>query len=218
LTPLEVKIEEKDKAFLLLPSLPSSFNNIVTTLLFGKETLKFDEVVTALLINETRRGSNRFSDGGQVAVVTKESSRGRGRSKEMKEGSQHSRSSGRKFKCYYCDEEGYMKRDCPKRKKDLRDEKPSVVGVAEGSNLFDGGEVFQATSESPEKSDKILDFGYSFHMCSVREHFDTYQPYENGTMNMAKDTQSQVAGVETIRIYMFDGVVRTVTGVNMCQI
>ncbi|VFQ95551.1 unnamed protein product [Cuscuta campestris] len=40
---IDVKIEEEDKALLLLASLPSSFDNIVTTLLFGKETLKFDE-------------------------------------------------------------------------------------------------------------------------------------------------------------------------------
>ena len=47
---LEVKIEEEDKALLLLASLPSSFDNIVTTLLFGKKTLKFDEVVATLLM------------------------------------------------------------------------------------------------------------------------------------------------------------------------
>jgi len=42
-----------------------------------------------------------------------------------------------------------MKKDCLKRKKDLRDEKPSVVGVAEGSSLFDGGDVFLTTARSP---------------------------------------------------------------------
>jgi len=45
-----------------------------------------------------------------------------------------------------------MKRDCPKRKKDLRDEKPLVVGVAKGYNLFDGCDVFSAIAESPENS------------------------------------------------------------------
>ena len=46
-----------------------------------------------------------------------------------------------------------MKRYCLKRKKDLRDEKPSIVGAVKGSNLFEGGGIFLATSESPEKSD-----------------------------------------------------------------
>jgi len=44
-------------------------------------------------------------------------------------------------------------------------------------------------------------------MCSVREHFDTYQPCEKGIVNMANGTQSQVPGVKTVRIRMFDGVV-----------
>jgi len=51
---LEVKIEEEDKDLLLLALLPSSFANIVTTLLFGKETLRLDKAVATLLMNETR--------------------------------------------------------------------------------------------------------------------------------------------------------------------
>jgi len=46
-----------------------------------------------------------------------------------------------------------MKKDCSKRKKVLRDEKPSVMGLAKGSSLFDGGNVFLATAESLGKSD-----------------------------------------------------------------
>ena len=46
-----------------------------------------------------------------------------------------------------------MKRNSPKRMKDPRDEKPSVVGVTEGSHLGDGGDVFLATAKSLGKSD-----------------------------------------------------------------
>jgi len=67
-----------------------------------------------------------------------------------------------------------MIRDCQKRK-GLRDEKPSVVRVIEGSNLFDKGDIFLVTNESPGKSNRILNFGCLFHMYSVKEHFDTYQ-------------------------------------------
>ena len=57
----------------MLASLPLSFANIVT--MFGKETLRLDEVVAALLMNETRLGDNEFSNDGQVAMVTKGSSK-----------------------------------------------------------------------------------------------------------------------------------------------
>ena len=61
LASLDVMIEEEDKALLLLASVPLSFDNIMTTLLFRKGTLKFDKVVATLLMNETRRANNKFS-------------------------------------------------------------------------------------------------------------------------------------------------------------
>ncbi|VFQ95314.1 unnamed protein product [Cuscuta campestris] len=108
---IDVKIEEEDKALLLLASLPSSFDNIVTTLLFGKETLKFDEVVAALLMNETRRGGNGVSN-------------------------------------------------------------------------------------------------------DVKEQFDTYQTCDGGAVKMANGARSKIAGVGTVQVRMFDGMVRTLTGVK----
>lgn len=91
-------------------------------------------------------------------MVTKQSSRRQGRSRKKEEWSQHSRSSSWKFKCYYCDEEGHTKRDCPKRKNDLRDEKPLIVEVAESSNLSNGGDVFLVATKSPGTSNLNLIF------------------------------------------------------------
>ena len=52
---LEVKVEKEDKALLLLSLLLSSFDNIITSLLFGNDTLRLDEVVATLLMNETQQ-------------------------------------------------------------------------------------------------------------------------------------------------------------------
>ncbi|VFQ72130.1 unnamed protein product [Cuscuta campestris] len=175
---IDVKIEEEDKALLLLASLPSSFDNIVTTLLFGKETLKFDEVVAALLMNETRRGGNEVSNDGQ-ALVAKGAGRERGRSKERGGASQCFKSSSKSFRCYYCDEEGHFKRDCPKRRKEKKDGKIPVTAVAE-----------------------------------IKEKFDTYQTCDGGAVKMANGARSKIAGVGTVQVRMFDGVVRTLTGVK----
>ncbi|VFQ76117.1 unnamed protein product [Cuscuta campestris] len=193
---IDVKIEEEDKALLLLASLPSSFDNIVTTLLFGKETLKFDEVVAALLMNETRRGGNGVSNDGQ-ALVAKGAGRERGRSKERGGASQRFKSSSKSFRCYYCDEEGHFKRDCPKRRKEKKDGKTPVTAVAESSNQESEEDLFLATAKS-----------------LVKEKFDTYQTCDGGAVKMANGARSKIAGVGTVQVRMFDGVVRTLTGVK----
>ena len=41
--------EDEDKALLLLASLPTHFDHLVTTLMYGKETVVLDEVTGAFL-------------------------------------------------------------------------------------------------------------------------------------------------------------------------
>ena len=41
---LEVKLEEEDKALLLLSSLPSSYDHLATTIMYGKKTLELENV------------------------------------------------------------------------------------------------------------------------------------------------------------------------------
>ena len=47
-----VDIEEEDKSLLLLCSLPGSFDPLVMTLLYGKETLVYEEIISVLRSNE----------------------------------------------------------------------------------------------------------------------------------------------------------------------
>ena len=53
---IDVKIDEEDKALILLSSLPESYDHIVTTMLYNKETLILKEVTSTLstsLFDET---------------------------------------------------------------------------------------------------------------------------------------------------------------------
>ena len=45
-------MKEEDKSLLLLCSLPPSYDPLVTMLLYGKETLKYEDIVSVLRYNE----------------------------------------------------------------------------------------------------------------------------------------------------------------------
>ena len=47
---IDVKFEDKDKALMLFNSLPASpmYENLVTTLMWGKETLDLEKIIGAL--------------------------------------------------------------------------------------------------------------------------------------------------------------------------
>ena len=61
-----VKIDEDDKAFILLSSLPQSYDCITSTMLYCKETLILEEVMSTLLSNEIRKGQIKESREDQV--------------------------------------------------------------------------------------------------------------------------------------------------------
>ena len=58
LVALKVKIEEEDKALLLLSSLPSSCDHLVTTIMYGKETLELEDIRKMLQNNELMKMTN----------------------------------------------------------------------------------------------------------------------------------------------------------------
>ncbi|KAL0349826.1 UNVERIFIED_CONTAM: Retrovirus-related Pol polyprotein from transposon TNT 1-94 [Sesamum radiatum] len=116
---LDVNIEDEDRAMILLCSLPFSYEHPVTTLTYGKETIKIDEITAALLAHNQRKQNAGESSHGDSLYVKGNQDRGQ---KSEKEGSgkRNSRSKSRRRKtihCYKCKESGHMKRDCPKLKK-----------------------------------------------------------------------------------------------------
>ena len=52
---VDVKFEEEDMTLILLNFLPESYDNLVTTLMWGKETLELEEITGALLAFNPRK-------------------------------------------------------------------------------------------------------------------------------------------------------------------
>ncbi|KAE8695213.1 Oxygen-dependent coproporphyrinogen-III oxidase [Hibiscus syriacus] len=66
LAQLDVKIEDEDKAMILLCSLPPSYEYMLTTLTYGKETIKVEEITAALSVNS---GSIYLGDDRYCNIV-----------------------------------------------------------------------------------------------------------------------------------------------------
>ena len=49
LTRFDVKVEDKDKTCILLCSLPSSYEHLVTTLMYGKNSISLEAIQVALM-------------------------------------------------------------------------------------------------------------------------------------------------------------------------
>ncbi|GKA43077.1 hypothetical protein Tco_0735737 [Tanacetum coccineum] len=113
---IDIKIEDEDQALMLLTLFPSSYENFVETLLYGRESLTMVDVLATLNSRElNKRTEGTKEEAGDELYV-------RGRSDHS--GKAHSGGSSRfksrcgtgKLKCFICHSEGHLKRDYTKKK------------------------------------------------------------------------------------------------------
>ena len=107
-----VNLEEKDNAILLLASLPTSFNHLVTTLMYENETLELEEVAIALLSHSKMKQDGDDSQGDGLVVHSKSNhSRNKSRGSNSNKERSQSRSRAKKdVKCFYCHKTGHYKK------------------------------------------------------------------------------------------------------------
>nr|GEX59195.1 zinc finger, CCHC-type [Tanacetum cinerariifolium] len=111
-TDIDTAISNEDQALLLLTSLPSSYDNFMKTLLYGRATSKLEDVLAILNSKELQKMTEAKGDGGERFYV-----RGRSSQIDIEQGkdSVWSKSQGRssRLRCYICHFEEHLKRDCP---------------------------------------------------------------------------------------------------------
>ncbi|GFS30734.1 hypothetical protein Acr_00g0013680 [Actinidia rufa] len=71
---VDVKIDEEDKALLLLTSLSDSYDTLVTTLLYGKDTVSL-ELVQSSLVSHCTQKKLSFEDGENAALAVQSGNR-----------------------------------------------------------------------------------------------------------------------------------------------
>jgi len=99
---LEVKLEE-DKAILLLPSLPSSYNHLATTIIYGKEILQLEDVRQILPHNEMIKKADYMEEASGCL------SRARGEDQKLG-GPKRDAKTSSSFSCYICKNQGISRK------------------------------------------------------------------------------------------------------------
>ena len=101
-----VQVPDEDRAILLLCLLPPSYEHLITTLTYGKETVELEEITVALLSYDMRKnnGAEEVSHGEVLLVKGEQGRKGQEAGKNRKK---------KKVQCYKCKQWGHMKRDCP---------------------------------------------------------------------------------------------------------
>ncbi|KAE8664701.1 hypothetical protein F3Y22_tig00112738pilonHSYRG00078 [Hibiscus syriacus] len=189
---LDVKIEDEDKAMIMLCSLPLSYEHMVTTLTYEKETIKVEEITAALLAHNQRK--QNVGESSQADSLYVKGNRDRGRKPEKAGyGKWNFRSKARDKKTinyYKCKEERHMKRDCPKLKKqtdEKRDDSSKYVSVVKDDNSDCSEGDMLSISMNQLTDSWILDFGCSYHIIPNREWFSTYRSVNSGSVYLGDD-------------------------------
>ncbi|CAL5344742.1 unnamed protein product [Camellia sinensis] len=213
LASIKMELEDEMQALLLLSSLPDSWETLVVSLSNsapeGKLTMG---MVTDALFNEEAR--KKEMDGEQSHALVTESrgrdrERGRGRGRSKSRGRSQSRQDNTR-RCFYCDQEDHVIRDCPEKKADRQAKEkakghggPSTTAVAVHSS--DDEEVMLTVSSELKTPGWILDSGCTFHICADRKLFSTYRRVSGSIIRMANNTVNRVVGIGTVRFLTKDG-------------
>lgn len=94
-----VKIDDEDKSLRLIWSLPSSYEHIKPVLIYGNETLSFEEVSSKIISEERRLNGEENTSSNSVLVC-----RGRSYVKKNNETG---------VRCWKCGKLGHIKYKCP---------------------------------------------------------------------------------------------------------
>lgn len=222
LTTLGHKIEEIERAEILLQSLPDTYDQLIINLTNNilSDYLVFDDIAAAVLEEENRRKNREDrqanSQQAEALTVTRGRSTERGSSGSQNRGRSKSRNR-KNIKCYNCGKKGHFKKDCWNKKKSGDPESPNAQGNV--ASFSENAEVLfsEATTDESKKQFMdvwLLDSGATWHMTSRREWFHKYESIPGGAVRMGNDHALKIVGIGTIKIKMFDGTVRTIQNVR----
>ncbi|KAG8503063.1 hypothetical protein CXB51_000814 [Gossypium anomalum] len=196
----------------------------------NRESLTVDEVYNSLTSYDKMKHLVVKPDSqGEGLIVRGRQDRNadddRGRTQERNprgKSKGRSKSSNRGKTCNFCKKKGHIKSECYKLQNKIKREaanqkgkQPENFGEADVVEDYSDGELLVASVNDSKVSEEwILDSGYTFHMSPNRDWFTTYETVFEGVVLMGNSASCKITGVGTIKVKMFDGVVRTLSDVR----
>ncbi|GJV02855.1 retrotransposon protein, putative, ty1-copia subclass [Tanacetum coccineum] len=195
---IKVKFEDEDLALLLLTSLPTSYEHFVDTFLYGREALSLEDVMATLNSKEIKEWSKAKGDAGEGLGRTDR------RDSRLSMGKSRSKSRGGRLKCYICQSDDHLKRNCLKnnRKKSTsyikKDEQPSSSG-----STYDDSEGMMVMI-AQALLDWIMDSGCSYHMTPRLDKLFDFLKCDGGSVQLGDNRECKIRGIGKVRIQLRD--------------
>ncbi|WVZ12209.1 hypothetical protein V8G54_016739 [Vigna mungo] len=196
---IEVKLEDEDKAVILLNALPRTFEHFRDALLYGKDqVITLEEVLTSIRTKEFQKlQDSKTTEEGASGLI---SVKGKGKKQSGKE-KKLNPDGTKQVRCFKCQKMGHIKKFCPEKGKAGRPQE--TADVAEASEGYESAGVLVASSEDPQRS-WVMDSDCSYHMCPVKEFFENLDQKEHGNVLLGNNKACRVQGVGSVRLKMFD--------------
>ncbi|KAG8485911.1 hypothetical protein CXB51_020221 [Gossypium anomalum] len=195
---MEVQYDKEDLGMILLCSLPPSYSTFRDTILYSRESLTVDEVYDSLTSYDKMKHLVVKPDSQREGLIVRErqdqnADDDRGRTQER---NPRGKSKGRS-------------------KSSNRGKTTRNFGEADVVEDYSDGEFLVASVNDSKVSEEwILDSDCTFHMSPNWDWFTTYETVSEGVVLMGNNASCKITGVTTIKVKMFDGVVKTLSDVR----
>eukprot|EP00253_Pinus_taeda_P018118 PITA_18118 len=181
----------EDKCISLLCSLPDSWDSLVIAIGSNATTLQFDEIVSALLMEEIRRKNMDNQNGDALSIRGRSQNRNKNKSsigRSKSRGRSKSPEKPTKVVCWKCGKEGHFRRECKSKAPDKGKGSDDAPSSEAKTTSDEGGDVYLASSS-------------------------THVDHEAWLIDSGDDRKARIIGRGKVKLKLQGGRVRTLPGV-----